>query len=285
VTPTARHAIDREFAAEGAEGEADLLANLLEVAQTKPHALDAVISSARAYAGYLSVASSEIDPLCGVLRCGAEAAGALFALATGSGLVEVDVNQRHVRLPSTGPTDATNPGTWRVGWWMAHVVRDQGVIGRLASTPVDVLRRSSTRGDECQYLYVEALQAVGARAPDWGDRLERALDSTDPERQSLTAEDFVLNIMVPEMEMLLNLGLGDAGALQEALGYALERHRKYWGGEDRVKDPDGFLALGPLAIASMAHDAGMAVEVESEYVPAALIQGACSPRAARGARG
>ncbi len=270
-----RHAIDPELASEGVEGDSALLASLLESAATRAQALSLIVSTARRYAGYLSAKPSEIEPLCAAMKTGASAAAALFALASGSGQVEVDIGQERVRLPATGSTDATHPGNWRVGWWLAQIVRDRHAIDQLAATPIEVLRHSSTRGDEWQYLYVEALQAIERRASDWGTRLQRALDATDPERFKLTAEELVLNIIVPEMELLFHFATGDRAAFQESLQFALARHKKYWSRATRRRDPDGYLALGPLAIASMARQAGFAIEVESDYLPKPLLEGRC----------
>lgn len=270
-----RHAIDPELACEGVEGDGALLASLLESAATRAEALSLLVSTARRYAGYLSAKPSEVEPLCAALKTGTFAAAALFTLASESGQVEVDIGQKLVRLPATGSTDATHPGNWRVGWWLAQIVRDRRAIDRLAGTPIEVLRRSSSRGDECQYLYVEALQAIEKRASDWGTRLQRALDATDPERFKLADEEFVLNIMVPEMELLFCFANGDRADFQETLQFTLERHKRYWTRANRKRDPDGYIALGPLAIASMAHQAGFAVEVESDYLPNPLIKGRC----------
>jgi hypothetical protein len=271
----ARHAIDSELASEGVEGEGALLTSMLESAETRTQALSMLLSTARGYAGYLSAASPVLDPLREALKTGASAAAALFSLASGSGQVEVDLGQKRVRLPATGPTDATHAGNWRIGWWLAHIASDRRAIDQLAATPIEVLRRSSSRGDECQYLYVEALQAIERRTSDWGTRLQRALDATDPERFKLAAEEFVLEIMVPEMELLLHFSTGDRAAFQESLQFALERHKKYWSMAKRKRDPDGYLALGPLAIASMARKAGFAVEVQSDYLPKPLLEGRC----------
>jgi hypothetical protein len=252
-----------------------LLESLVESALTRPQALSLLVSTARRYAGYLSAKPTKIEPLCVALRTGASAAGAIFALANGTGQVEVEIGQARVRLPATGPTDATSTGNWRIGWWLAHVVRDRRAIDQLGATPVDVLRRSSSRSDESQYLYVEALQAIETRSPDWGTRLQRALDATDPERYKLAAGEFVLDILVPEMELLFHLGTGDEAAFRETLQFALERHKKYWTRANRKQDPDGYLALGPLAIASMALQAGFGVEVDSDYLPRPLLEGSC----------
>jgi len=92
----------------------------------------------------------------------------------------------------------------------------------------------------------------------------------------LSDEEFVLNVLVPEMQMLFRLALGEVGPFDDSLEFALERHKKYWSKSNRKKDPDGFLALGALSISSAAFDAGFPVEVESDYVPRDLIENGCS---------
>ncbi|CAL9298260.1 Imm49 family immunity protein [Streptomyces sp. SudanB52_2052] len=47
--------------------------------------------------------------------------------------------------------------------------------------------------------------------------------------------------------------------------------KQYWSEEDRALSIPGLVALAPLAMACLAHDAGIPVEVESEYLPAVLI--------------
>lgn len=270
-----RHAIDRELAEEGVEGEKTLLSGALKAAASRAPALSSVLNTARNYAGYLAAVSLETSPLCDAMTTGARAASALFALATGNGNVQVDLGASPAHLPATGPTDATHPGNWRIGWWLAQIVCERGAIDRLAGTPVDVLRRSSTRGDECQYLFVEALQAFEKRADDWSARLRLAVDATDPQRVALSDEEFVLNILVPEMELLFRYATGEIAPFNETLLFALERHKKYWNKGDRKRDPDGYLALGPLAIAGMARKAGIPIEVQSEYLPRPVLEGHC----------
>ncbi|MEU4504031.1 immunity 49 family protein [Streptomyces sp. NPDC024089] len=65
---------------------------------------------------------------------------------------------------------------------------------------------------------------------------------------------------------------GAAGeTANQALAEALELHKAYWSTPERSGDIAGFLALGPLAIACLAYDAGFPVEVESEYLPVRLL--------------
>jgi len=270
-----RHAIDPALAKEGAERYNRLLSSTLKSAASRAPALSILLRTARGYAGYLGAVPLEIGPLCSALRTGARGAVALFALATGSGEMQVDLGASPLQLPATGPTDATHPGNWRIGWWMAQIVCDRHAIDRLGAIPMDVLRRSSSRADACQYLFVEALQAVEKRATDWGARLQLALDATDPQKVALSDEEFVLNILVPEMELLYRLATGDVASFNETLQFALDRHKKYWSKASRKRDPDGYIALGPLAIAGIARKAGIPIEVESEYLPIPLLEGRC----------
>ncbi len=270
-----RHSVDLELVEEGIDGNRTLLASGLQSAANRVAALSSLLSIARSYAGYLSVVQPESEDLCRGLRIGTKSAAAIFALATGSGKVEVDLSETSVRLPATGSTDATHVGNWRVGWWMAHIVRDQCAIDHLAAIPVEVLRRSSTRVDECQYLFVDALQAFERRASDWSTKLRVALDATDPEQANISDEDFVLNILVPEMQCLFRLAIGEIEPFNEALDFALERHKKYWSKATRKRDSHGYLGLGPLAIAGMARNAGMPIEVCSEYMPKWILEGGC----------
>jgi Immunity protein 49 len=270
-----RQAVDLELVKEGVDGDRTLLARSLESAASRASALSFLLRTSCSLAGYLSVTDPESQELCRALRMGARAAAGIFALATGKGEVDLNLGEASVRLPATGPTDATHGGHWRVGWWLSHIVGDLTAIDRLIATPVDVLRRSSSRGDECQYLFIDALQAFEKRADDWATKLRVALDATDPTEVDLADEEFVLNIIVPEMQMLFRAAIGEVTPFNEALEFALERHNKYWGKASRKRDPNGYLALGPLAIARMARNAGMPIEVESEYLPKWLTEGGC----------
>jgi len=272
----ARHPFESEFLQEDLQETEKLLTNVLDSATGRAAALSIGLGVARTYAGYLAAAEGNDQELCRALRLGAQTAAAIFALGSGRGEIEFSLGERRVKLPATGPTDATHVGNWRIGWWMAHIVRDNAAIEQLASTPIDVLRRSSSRGDECHYLFVEALQGFENRAPEWSTRLQAAVDATDPAKTPLSDEEFVLNILVPEMKMLFRLALGEIAPFTQALEFALERHNRHWGKGKRKQDPDGFLALGPLAISSLAFDAGMPIDVESEYLPMALVEDVCS---------
>ena len=270
-----RHAVDPQLVQEGVDGDHKLLESVVRSAIGRAEALSIVLSTARSYAGYLAAANEKTEVLCRALKMGAHASAAIFALGSGVSETRFALIDQYATLPATGPTDATHVGNWRIGWWLAYILRDRGAVDRLAAVPIDLLRRSSSRGDECQYLFVESLQGYEKRTSDWSTKLQAALEASDPERVDLSDEEFVLNILVPEMQMLFRLAIGEIAPFNEALQFALERHKKYWSKASRKRDPDGYLALGPLAISSVAFDAGMPIDVESEYLPKWLLEGGC----------
>ena len=55
----------------------------------------------------------------------------------------------------------------------------------------------------------------------------------------------------------------------------MTRHKIYWGSEDNSMDGYGFIAWGPLALSCLAYDAGIPIEVESDYLPLRLLHGEC----------
>jgi hypothetical protein len=63
----------------------------------------------------------------------------------------------------------------------------------------------------------------------------------------------------------------DARTFNESLATAVEQHKAWWSKDEETGPFDGFVALEPLALACAAHDAGMKVTVESDYLPASLI--------------
>src|SRR5882762_1031217 len=123
-----RHAVNSELVQEGVERKEKLLADVLESATDRAAALSIVLGAASSHAGYLAAANAKTVELCRALRIGAQTAAAIFALGSGSGEVEFALGDQHLRLTATGPTDATHVGNWRIGWWLAHIVRDRVAI-------------------------------------------------------------------------------------------------------------------------------------------------------------
>jgi Immunity protein 49 len=72
------------------------------------------------------------------------------------------------------------------------------------------------------------------------------------------------------MELLAYLLEGNTDHFNESLADALECHKKYFSSNEKISR--GFVAAGPLRLASIAYDCGFPIEVESEYIPKYILE-------------
>ncbi|MGW2647864.1 immunity 49 family protein [Streptomyces sp. NPDC001393] len=200
---------------------------------------------------------------------------ALFAAATAPEGTSITcrIKEQERILPATGPEPHLNPGTWVTAFYLAMICRDNDRLRQLAEVPVPLLRGSGAVFDEYIYSWVDALQSFWLGRQDMGEKLVAAVDGTSPEALQYADADLMSKILYPPMVLLYRVIRRDAGELDKALADALRQHRAYWTAtEDRATSADGLVALGPLAMACLARDQGITVEVESAYMPKALLE-------------
>lgn len=200
---------------------------------------------------------------------------ALFAAATATEGTSVTcrIKEQKRMLPATGPESHLNAGTWATSFYLAMICRDNDRLRRLAEVPVSLLRDSGAVFDEYVYFWVEALQSFWLGRQDVGDKLVAAVDGTAPEALRYADADVMSKILYPPMILLYRVIRRDPAEFNGSLADALRRHKAYWtADEDRATSADGLVALGPLAMACLARDQGIPVEVESAYLPKALLE-------------
>jgi hypothetical protein len=163
------------------------------------------------------------------------------------------------------------------GWLLADgllacwIARDEDVEERLATMPVDPLR-DALGVDEYALAWGRALQALAVCdeggvskhvAAVHAEAAPRRLYHHHPERARLT---------LLLADALLPLAARDEVAFEAALGAALRAHHDFYEApEQKDERPQGYVALGPLGLACLAHDRGLKVDIASDYVPRALI--------------
>ncbi len=207
------------------------------------------------------------------LRAAAQSAAALFSLARNAGAaLDAPVGtDEAVHLAGAVDASTAHAHAWLQGFWCALAVRDLESLFLLAATPLALLRASPSTGDEHLYRTVEALRAWVTGDPDAGERFVDALEATDPSAATVAGVDYALDVRVPELELVFRLLDGDASGFEASLVKALELHVRYWSAPSRRDDPDAMLALGPLALAAEAHDSALSFDVQSPYIPAAVV--------------
>lgn len=269
------HDIDRDGARVNLEFDLDQLPVLLKVARRKASQLHRLQTYALEIAGYHQIFDREAGVQREMLQLVAHAATAVCLKAGDiEGSIEVPIGAGDlVRYRRTGPSPVAHAVTWQTGFHAALIGRDHETLDRLSTVSFDELKDSGTPLDEFFTVFCEAMQAFPASEDEGFYKLVEALDAADPEDVEETTFDAVLNLALPEMSLMMMLLKGDEQGFNEALISAVLHHREYWGHGDRRQYPQGFIALGATAWSAVAHDRGMAIEVESDYLPERLITG------------
>ncbi|MEW5539912.1 immunity 49 family protein [Streptomyces cyaneofuscatus] len=199
---------------------------------------------------------------------------ALFAV-TGvqDGSVQCRINRKLRTIPATGPMSTADAGTWLSAFWLAVICRDQDRMTQLSEIPLERLRSPEGSYDEYIYRWVDTLQSWWLRRPDLADKLIATIEASDPAVARIAPQDLLQAVLYPPINLFYHYVRNDRDGFAPALADALKLHKTYWTlNEDRAKDIDGSIALGPLAIACLAYDAEFPLDIESDYLPKHLLQ-------------
>ncbi|MFH7595269.1 immunity 49 family protein [Streptomyces racemochromogenes] len=209
----------------------------------------------------------------------------ILAMQTGSALFtagqategparcRIGVSGEEKELPVTGPQEYLHAVNWLTSFYLAAICREGERMNRLAQVPLPFLRASGAEFDEYIYSWVETIQHHRFGRQETWDSLVRAVEGTDPAHVQIASQELTLKILYPPLNLFHRYATRDEERFNEALAEALTWHKEYWtANEARSRSGEGLVALGPLAIACMARDAGMTIKVESEYLPKELME-------------
>ncbi|NYV76586.1 immunity 49 family protein [Streptomyces sp. UH6] len=199
---------------------------------------------------------------------------ALFDAANASGgRVETRIAGVTRSIPATGPNRAAHAGNWIKAFWLAVVCREQDRMARLCDVPISLLRASGAEFDEYVYTWIDTLQSHWLRRDGVGDKLVAASAGALPQNARIASADLLLMVLSQPIELFRRYLRQDAAEFDKALEESLRLHKEYWtADEDRALSSEGLVALGPLAMACLAHDAEMPLEVTSDYLPEVLVK-------------
>jgi hypothetical protein len=264
---------------------------LRESLPERPRNLTAFAADAYRLAGLSHMVTPDSPEILAYLRLLARAIGADAARrAPGSAPVEVD-------LGKTGPiavprTDERPPALLRLrdvvdAYHAAFAAGDRPGLALLASAPLDRITAVPPQAEERVYMlpHAEGLQMLAQHVDGDIDMLLKAIRGCESADMIPVARDAARLHASPEIELALLHGKTDQDSrlaglptFDEALRNALVMHRQYWRdfepnpGERREKDPRGFIALGPLAWATLRRDRGLPVNITSDYLPRSVIE-------------
>ncbi|MGW6783340.1 immunity 49 family protein [Streptomyces sp. NPDC054987] len=186
--------------------------------------------------------------------------------------VTCKIRQEERHLATTGPQTYLHADTWLDAFYLAVITREAARLDMLARVPVSLLRDFGGALDEYTYAWVETLRSFWLRRDDLRTHLVRAVDLSAPDQARVIDAEEMGKLRYPPIMMLYRYLRNDAAGFNEALADAVRWHKEYWtADEDRMQNIHGVVASAPLAIACLAKANGIPVEVETDYLPQALL--------------
>ncbi|MEU1517308.1 immunity 49 family protein [Streptomyces sp. NPDC005811] len=252
------------------------LERTIAVLESSPSMFDGAMGGAETYLR----ARLAVDPDASHLRTWEATVTAMqvyssaFAAAVRTeGAIECRIADVVRTVPATGPQYYTNAGNWLTAFWLAVVCREQTRMTQLCEIPVGFLRSSGVEYDDYVYHWIDALQTYWSERPGLGEKLIAAIQASEPEVVRIADRELLDKILYQPINLFQYFLRKDHEGFRQALFEALELHKSFWtASEEREETVDGYLALGPLAVACLAYDAGFPIEVESEYIPGELLK-------------
>jgi hypothetical protein len=175
--------------------------------------------------------------------------------------IAVTLGGRTEELPASGPNSDASDWIYARAAALAWTSRRQADLAILAAFD---------SGDLCSTIpdtnsYAHACHAV-LRGQDPRPHLRNALAKT-------SGDEHWECLRNPRAQLLERIAEDDADGFNAVLADALGLYRDYYSAGDRIDDPDGQLSFDALGLACLAHDRGIPVRVESDYLPRAVIEG------------
>jgi Immunity protein 49 len=267
------------------------LDELRESLRERPRNLSIFANEALRLAGLFLVVNPDGPEVSLFLRLLARAVGADVARrASGAGPVQVDLGKLGpIDLPRT---QEQPPALLRLrqvvdGYHAALAAGDEPALALLAQAPMERLTRVPPTAEEQAYMLPHALglQRLAQGVAGGNQLLLNAVNGCESPEMIPAARDAARLLASPEIELALLHSQSDEEArsarlptFDEALRNALVWHRQYWRdfepnpGERQNTDPRGFIALGPLAWATLRRNRGFASGITSDYLPRSVIE-------------
>ncbi|MEV6715668.1 immunity 49 family protein [Lentzea sp. NPDC051208] len=273
----ARHDVDRQWADQQAAGLAKKTPVFIALVAKNPRALNSVTNRTLMETQYRTAAdpAATLLPVWESVVLAMQASSAVFVTGLAGGAeARFRLRDENWCIPGTGPTIDTDAGNWLRALWPAMICREKRRVDVLASVPEELLRGSGAGFDDYIYDWVKALRIYWRGEDGLVDALLAAMRGTEPGALRVAAPELVLELLYPPIELFYHFTQRDEAKFNDSLVRALELHRRFWTkDEDRRSDPNGFVSFPLLAIAALAEDAGLTIDVESEYLPTTLLHG------------
>ncbi|WUA07936.1 immunity 49 family protein [Nocardia sp. NBC_01377] len=170
-----------------------------------------------------------------------------------------------------GNAPSNTIAAYLIGLWLTIISRNSSIMEDMAWYPVDLTAAPTARFNKYMFLWAECWQALFRHRQVEVGRITAAMDATLRRNLEYPDEDYGTLIAYPAMNLLLHLVTRNTAEFNTTLEQALEDHAAFNSTPDRVATAHALVAWPLLAAVCQAADKGIPVEVESDYLPRALI--------------
>ncbi len=177
-----------------------------------------------------------------------------------------------LRLPATPAAPPADARAWLDAVYLALACRAHDRVARLCRVPLETLRQDDTV-DAYVLHWIDTLRTYlsGGPSDEVVEKLLAAIGTSLPEALTHAPDDFVNRIDFQPVSLFHRLFTQEHEAFAEVLAEALAEHGGYWG---QSGAPRARVALGPLAMACLAHDRGFLIDpARLPHLPRYLVDG------------
>ncbi|WP_261958325.1 immunity 49 family protein [Streptomyces nigrescens] len=173
------------------------------------------------------------------------------------------------QLPAIEAEPPADARAWLDAFYLSVICRQHDRADRLCRTPLEVLRQDDSV-DEYVLHWIDTLQTYWSKRPmdDVVQKLLATMKTSAPDVITRAPKDFVDLIDYQPAALFHRLITREHDLFAEALHRSLEHHGSYWGDSAA---PRSQVALGPLAMASLAYDHGFPIDPHQPHLPAYLL--------------
>ncbi|WP_245239171.1 immunity 49 family protein [Streptomyces sp. MZ04] len=192
------------------------------------------------------------------------------ALFTGVQPQDCHLGEDLVRqLPALAAEPPADARAWLDALYVAIVCRQRDRIARLCQVPLETLRQDDSV-DAYVLHWIDTLQIYFSDRPmdDLVESLRATMETSMPGAVTHAPTDFVNQVDYQPVALFHRLITRDHAAFAEALAEARTDHARYWG---ESAAPRAQVALGLLAMASLAYDYEFPMDAEQPYLPRYLL--------------
>ncbi|MFI7010939.1 immunity 49 family protein [Streptomyces sp. NPDC050145] len=191
------------------------------------------------------------------------------ALFTETKAVTLMLGDTEHTVPATGTEVRGDARAWLDAFYLTLVTRERDRTTRLCEVPLDTLRAAGPVDDYVLH-WIDTLQSHWLRRPtdDVVTKLVTTMERSHPEASTRTPKDFLDLVDYQPVALFHRLLTQDHEAFGETLTAALGHHARYWGDSAA---PGARVALGPLALACLAHDMDFPLDMDRPYLPKYLL--------------